>query len=187
MAMKPHRATGACKLPDADLAEFVHGEDLGCTADVVDMIDGICLVLHDKDPLRASLEAACQEGGGGRIAEVSIPRTGGGRFEPGHKYKLVVIIGEKKSGAPIARLAHRTRSQIGLETSGPAGPERQQGMLNLGLGVAIFAVMSVTSLAILAPPYSLAMAAGALAPAGVMLARAARRRARSAGGGQKSA
>lgn len=176
--MKSHSVTATHKMPDGDLAQFVHGKDLGDAVDVANMIDGDCFVLHGEDALRGSLEAACQEGKRGRIVDVSIPQTGrdveGGKCEPGHKYKLVIMISEKKDGTSSARLTHKTRAQIEPEM---AEPERRQGILNLGLGVAIFAVMSVTSLAILAPPYSFAIAAGALAPAGVMLARAARKHA----------
>lgn len=175
--MGPHSAEAGRGGQRGDLAEFFGGEDLEGVADVVGAIGGgHCFVLRCEDPLRDSLLEACRGVGRGRIVDVLAPRSGrdgeGAKREPGHEYKIAVVVGGKKGGGPVARLARRTRVQIGLEP-----PERRPGMLNLGLGVAVFAVMSVTSLAILAPPYSFAIAAGALAPAGIMLARAARRNA----------
>lgn len=179
--MKVHRAPAVYKGEGGDLAEFVHGADVEGVSDMVSRIDdGHCFVLHGEDDLRTPLEEVCREGKRGRTADVLISQTerdaDGTKCNPGHKYKLVVMM-SKKGGTSGARLAHRTRAQIEQADAEQAGPERRQGILNLGLGVAIFAMMSVTSLAILAPPYSYPMAAGALVPAGIMLARAARKHA----------
>lgn len=179
--MKADSVSAACEGQGGDPAEFVHGADAEGVSDIVSMIDdGHCFVLHGEDALLTSLEEACREGRS-CMADVSISQTEGNaegaKCNLGHKYKLVIVMNKKEGGAPGARLARRTRAQIGQADAEQAGPERRQGILNLGLGVAIFAMMSVTSLAILAPPYSYPMAAGALVPAGIMLARAARKHA----------
>ena len=71
-----------------------------------------------------------------------------------------------------AKLDSKTRERLAQALPRPRLP-----MLNLGLGVAVFALMSATFLVALSPPLSHVFATGALAPAGIMLARAARRRA----------
>ena len=113
------------------------------------------------------------------IVHVSISLTKGGaeggKLAPGHESKLVVVVDRKNRDVAGARLAHETRERLEQARPEQARPDRRRGMLNLGLGVAILATMSITSLAILPSPYSYAIAAGALAPVGIMLARAARR------------
>ena len=183
--MEPRSRIAVHKTGDDDLVEYMRQAGVEDAAYMSRMMgDGDCFVLLDKDDLRTPLEGSLRAGTKRRIVHVSIPLTKGGveggKLAPGHESKLVVVMDRKDRDAAGARLAHETRER--LEQARPeqarpeqARPDRRRGMLNLGLGVAILATMSITSLAILPSPYSYAIAAGALAPVGIMLARAARR------------
>ena len=183
--MEPRSRIAVHKTGDDDLVEYMRQAGVEDAAYMSRMMgDGDCFVLLDKDDLRTPLEGSLRAGTKRRIVHVSIPLTKGGveggKLAPGHESKLVVVMDRKNRDAAGARLAHETRER--LEQARPeqarpeqARPDRRRGMLNLGLGVAILATMSITSLAILPSPYSYAIAAGALAPVGIMLARAARR------------
>ena len=160
------------------MAEYVRQAGAEGAVDIASMMDdGDRFVLHGEDPLRACLEADSRVGRGRRTVYISVSSTRKDLESIGHapdqESKLVVMTDDRVGYAPSARLSLETRSR--LRTAQPAQPAQRRGILNLGLGVAIFAMMSVTSLAILPQPYSYAVAAGALAPAGIMLAWAARR------------
>ena len=176
--MEPHSGTINRKIgdDDDDLAEYVRQAGAGSgVADVVRMIgDGDYLVLLDQDDLRTSLENATRDGKRQHVQCASMRQVNAnvGDTMPGPELEpcLVVIRSKKSVDVPNAKLSRETKMRLEK-----ASPERRKGTLNLGLGVTIFALMSVTSLAILSPPYSYAVAVGALAPAGIMLARAARK------------
>lgn len=175
--MKSHRGITAPNGGNDDLAEYIGQAGAKGAVDIANMMDdGDRFVLHGEDPLRECLEADSRDGKKRYTVHISVSPAkkdseSTGR-PPGHESKLVVMTYDKVSYTPNARLALKTRSR--LRPAQPAQPEQRRGKLNFGLGVAIFAMMSVTSLAILPQPYSYAVAAGALAPAGIMLARAAR-------------
>lgn len=176
--MESHKGIAACNGGNDDLAEYVRQAGAEGAVDIASMMDdGDRFVLHGEDPLRACLEADSRVGRGRRTVYISVsptrkdPESTG--HAPGQESKLVVMTDDRVGYEPSARLALETRSR--LRPAQPAQPAQRRGILNLGLGVAIFAMMSVTSLAILPQPYSYAVAAGALAPAGIMLAWAARR------------
>lgn len=175
--MKSHRGITAPNGGNDDLAEYVRQAGAEGAVDIASMMDdGDRFVLHGEDPLRECLEADSRDGKKRYTVHISVSTakkdSEGTRHTPGHESKLVVMTDDKGGYTPSARLALETRSQLRLVQ--PEQPEQRRGKLNFGLGVAIFAMMSVTSLAILPQPYSYAVAAGALAPAGIMLARAAR-------------
>lgn len=178
--MEPRSRIAVHKTGDDDLVEYMRQAGVEDAAYMSRMMgDGDCFVLLDKDDLRTPLEGSLRAGTKRRIVHVSIPLTKGGveggKLAPGHESKLVVVMDRKDRDAAGARLAHETRERLEQARPEQARPDRRRGMLNLGLGVAILATMSITSLAILPSPYSYAIAAGALAPVGIMLARAARR------------
>ena len=178
--MEPRSRIAVHKTGDDDLVEYMRQAGVEDAAYMSRMMgDGDCFVLLDKDDLRTPLEGSLRAGTKRRIVHVSIPLTKGGveggKLAPGHESKLVVVMDRKDRDAAGARLAHETRERLEQARPEQARPDRRRGMLNLGLGVAILATMSITSLAILPSPYSYAIAAGTLAPVGIMLARAARR------------
>lgn len=178
--MEPRSRIAVHKTGDDDLVEYIRQAGVEDAAYMSRMMgDGDCFVLLDKDDLRTPLEGSLRAGTKRRIVHVSIPLTKGGveggKLAPDHESKLVVVMDRKDRDAAGARLAHETRERLEQARPEQARPDRRRGMLNLGLGVAILATMSITSLAILPSPYSYAIAAGALAPVGIMLARAARR------------
>ena len=176
--MESHRGIAACNGGDDDLAEYIRQAGAEGVVDIASMMDdGDRFVLNGEVPLRACLEADSRDGRRRHTVYISVFPTKKD-FEtaghtPGQESRLVVVTDDKGDYTPSARLALETRSR--LRPAQPAQPAQQRGILNLGLSVAIFAMMSVTSLAILPQPYSYAVAAGALAPAGIMLAWAARR------------
>lgn len=178
--MEPRSSVAVHKTGDDDLAEYMRQAGVEDAAYLSRMMgDADCFVLLDKDGLRTPLEGSLRAGTEHRIVHVSISLTKGGveggKLAPGHESKLVVVMDRKDRDAAGARLTHETRERLEQARPEQARPDRRRGMLNLGLGVAILATMSITSLAILPSPYSYAIAAGALAPVGIMLARAARR------------
>lgn len=178
--MELHSETANRKIgdDDDDLAEYMR--QAGAGASVVDMAQMICdedrIVLLDGDALCASLENASQNGEGRDVQYFSMrriePNEDAAKSASGQQPGLIVMMRKKNVDMDNTKLARETKTQLGQ-----AQPERRSRILNLGLGAAIFALMSVTSLVILSPPYSYAVAAGALAPACIMLARAARKNA----------
>lgn len=179
--MESHRGIAACNGGDDDLAEYISQAGAEGAVDIASMMDdGDRFVLNGEDPLRACLEADSRDGRRHHTVYISVFPTKKD-FEiaghtPGQESRLVVVTDDKGDYTPSARLALETRLRLRpAQPAQPAQPEQQRGILNLGLSVAIFAMMSVTSLAILPQPYSYAVAAGALAPAGIMLTWAARR------------
>ena len=177
-ATKLHSESSILKTADDDLARYIRQACDEGECDAAQMI-GVedCFILLDKDDLREHLENASRDGEGKHTVYVSI-RQGKNDGEiplhaSGHEHRLVVLRPKKSADMDRARLTHDTRRRLALAPPERAKQGRRRGILNLGLGVAILAMMSVTSLAILSPPYSYVVAAGALAPVGIMLARAA--------------
>lgn len=136
--------------------------------------DGGCFILRSGDALGSHLGRLFPEGAGGRIVRMSVSSAAGGdgagRPREGG-YEIVFVRGRRDAGAKEnggARLAGRTRRRLAR-----ARPGRRLRLLNLGLGVAVLAAVSAISLAAISPPLGHIFAAGALAPAGIMLIRAA--------------
>lgn len=167
----PHGRAALEEMEKGDLARHMRLPGGSCIVEAARAIgDDGCFVLRSGDPLveilcnaprgavRMSLHCADARSGGGDDG-ANPPR--GGRFE-------VVIVPGREDGE-AAELSGKTKERLARAQEG-----RGLRMLNLGLGVAVFAIMSATSLVALSPPLSYVFAAGALAPAGIMLARAAR-------------
>lgn len=178
--MELHSETANRKIvdDDDDLAEYMR--QAGAGAGVVDMAQMIGdedrIVLLDGDELRASLDNASRDGKGRHVQYFSMrriePNADAAKSTSGHEPGLIVMMRKKNVDMDNTKLARETKMRLGQ-----AQPGRRNRILNLGLGAAIFALMSVTSLVILSPPYSYAVATGALAPACIMLVRAARKNA----------
>lgn len=140
--------------------------------------DDNCFILRKEDGLVKHLGAVASSGGGGAIHTVRMSMScteagaSGANTSPGGRFEII-FMQERKEDLPgaagRARLASKTRERLAQVL-----PRRRLRLLNLGLGVAVFASMSATSLVALSPPLSHVFAAGALAPAGIMLVRAAR-------------
>ena len=174
-ASERHGGAGLREAEDCDLARHMRLPVDSCVVDAARAIGGgNCFILHGDDPLVGILCGASSRGGPGRGAvrmslqcsnaesrEGSGPPRGG-RFE-------VVILPGGEEGGEAAKLACKTRDMLARAREG-----RGLRMLNVGLGVAIFATMSATSLVAVSPPLGYVFAAGALAPAGIMLVRAVR-------------
>lgn len=174
-AAERHGGAGLREAEDCDLARHMRLPVDSCVVDAARAIGGgNCFILHGDDPLVGILCGASSRGGPGRGAvrmslqcsnaesrEGSGPPRGG-RFE-------VVILPGGEEGGEAAKLACKTRDMLARAREGLG-----LRMLNVGLGVAILATMSATSLVAVSPPLGYVFAAGALVPAGIMLARAAR-------------
>lgn len=136
--------------------------------------DDGCFIVRSGDALGRHLGRLYPEGAGGRIVRMSVLGAGGngaGRPREG-EYEIVFVQGRREAGAEEnggARLAGRTKWRLAR-----ARPGRRLRLLNLGLGVAVLAAVSAISLAAISPPLGYIFAAGALAPAGIILIRAAR-------------
>lgn len=139
--------------------------------------DDNCFILRKEDGLVKHLGAVASSGGGAiHTVRMSMSCTEAGASgestSPGGRFEII-FMQERKEDLPgaagRAKLASKTRERLAQVL-----PRRRLRPLNLGLGVAVFALMSATSLVALSPPLSHVFAAGALAPAGIMLVRAAR-------------
>lgn len=171
-------------MEDGDLARHMR---LAGAVDAARAVQGdCCFVLHSEDGLARRLREASR-GGPGRHALHMMSYTAAGAAGGGP------IAGPPQDGGRKIVILVRNRREAGRGAGAGAGvavesaeltskskkwlarmrPGRRLRMLNLGLGVAIFATMSATSLVALSPPLGYVFAAGALAPAGIMLVRAA--------------
>ena len=165
-------------MEDGDLARHM------CLAGAEDVVDATrviqgdyCFVLRNEDGLAKRLREAsrggpnrytlhrmsCTVSWGGPIAD---PSQDGSR-------KIVILVKNRKEAGTDAAAESAELTSKSKKWLARMRPGRRLRMLNLGLGVAIFATMSATSLVALSPPLSYVFAAGALVPAGIMLARAA--------------
>ena len=175
--MEPHKGAALQEIEVDDLAKFMRLNDsreMVYTAQAF-YGDGT-FVLHNEDDLVKKLSGPSHDGPIRHTVRMSMPRTGAedgeGARRPRGKFELTFVLKRTEGigrAAEGARLADKTREQLARVRQGP-----RLHMLNVGLGAAVFAVMSASSLVLLSPPLSYVFAAGALAPAGVMLARAAR-------------
>lgn len=175
--MEPHSWTTLRKIEDGDLDRYMR---LAGSKDVIDTAravhDDNCFILHDEDGLVKHLSGLSFESASRCTVRMSMSCAGAGGGEGGGPsrggYKIMFVQGRKGGGERErrgARLASETKEGLAR-----AQPGRRLRMLNLGLGVTVFAAMSATSLVAISPPLSYVFAAGALAPAGIMLVRAAR-------------
>ena len=136
-----------------------------------------CFVLHNEDDLAKCLREASRSGSN-RYALHMMSYTvmwKGSIVDPPQdgRRKIVILVRNRMeadagAAAESAKLTSKSKKWLAR-----VRPGRRLRMLNLGLGVAIFATMSATSLVALSPPLSYVFAAGALVPAGIMLVRAA--------------
>ena len=174
-------------MEDGDLARHMRLAGAECAAGATRVVQGdCCFVLHSEDGLAKRLRKASR-GGPGRYAlhTMSYTATGAGAGEgpiagPSQDggRKIVILVPNRREAGAGAGAAAGAAERAELTSKSKKWlarmrPGRRLRMLNLGLGVAIFATMSATSLVALSPPLSYVFAAGALAPAGIMLARAA--------------
>ena len=175
--MEPHSWAAHREIEDDDLARYMRLPGSDCIVDAARSVhDAGCFILHKEDGLVKHLGAVARDVAPTRTVRMSMSCTGaadaGGNPSPGGRFEIIILRARKdnRSGAAGgARLASKTRERLAW-----ARPGRRLRMLNLGLGVGIFAVMSATFLVAASPPLSHVFAAGALAPAGIMLVRAVR-------------
>ncbi len=174
--MEPHSGVALRRIEDDDLARYMRLAGSRGVVDAARVVhDDNCFILRNGDGLVEHLEKLSRAGSSRCTVHVSMSceASGGEGAKPPQAggYKVMFVRSRKEGGeeARGARLASETRE--GLARARPGRPLR---MLNLGLGVTIFATMSATSLVAISPPLSYVFALGALAPAGIMLARAAR-------------
>ena len=172
-----HSTTALREIEDSDLARYMR---LAGSMGVVDtarvVYDDNCFILRKEDGLVKHLGAVARGGAPLHTVRMSMSCTeteaSGVDTSQDGKFEIIFMQGWKENrpdAAGRAKLASKTRERLAQVL-----PRRRLRLLNLGLGVAIFALMSATSLVALSPPLSHVFAAGALAPAGIMLVRAAR-------------
>ena len=174
--MEPHSKTALREIEDSDLARYMRLAGSSGVVDTAQVVyDANCFILRKEDGLVEHLGAVASGGAPLHTVRMSMSCTeveaSGADTSPGGKFEIIFMHGWKESrpdAAGRARLASKTRERLAQVL-----PRRRLRLLNLGLGVAIFALMSATSLVALSPPLSYVFAAGALAPAGIMLVRAA--------------
>ena len=175
--MEPHSRTAPREIEDDDLAKHMRlpgSEGIVDTARSVH--DAGCFILHKEDGLVEHLGTVARDDAPTRTVRMSMSCTeaadAAGNPSPGGRFEIIILRAQKDNrpgAAGGARLASKTRERLARTR-----PGRRLRMLNLGLGVGIFAAMSATFLVAASPPLSHVFAAGALAPAGIMLVRAAR-------------
>ena len=179
--MEPHSTASLQEMEEGDLAKHMRLPDSKVVVDAAQAIhDDNCFILHNEDGLVKHLSKISPDGSGRYTVRMSMScagaGAGAGEMAPrGYRFEIILVRGQRGDGpvaAEGAELASRTKGWLAR-----ARPGRRLRLLNLGLGVAIFAAMSATSLVAVSPPLSYVFAAGALAPAGIMLARAAGRHA----------
>lgn len=176
-AAERHGRTALGGIEESDLARHMRLADPGRLTGAVRAIhDGTCFILHSGDDLVGLLSRASRGDSGRCTVRMSLPREFEGRGADGKAPRgggfEIIFVERREDGGrgseDRAELTGRTREWLAR-----ARPGRRLRMLNLGLGAAIFAAMSAAFLVAMSPPLSYVFAAGALAPAGIMLARAA--------------
>lgn len=173
--MEQHSGAAPQEVEDGDLDRYMRLAGSRGMIDAARVLrDDGCFIVRSGDVLGSHLGRLSSGGAGRRIVRMSVLGAGGdgaGQFQEGG-YEIIFVRGRKEAVAEKdgggARLAGRTKRRLAR-----ARPGRRLRLLNLGLGVAVFAIMSATSLVALSPPLGHIFAAGALAPAGIMLIRAA--------------
>lgn len=175
--MEPHKGAALQEIECDDLARRMRlGDPKGVayTAQAF-YIDGM-FVLHNEDGLVKKLSEPSHDGPIRHTVLMPMPRTGaedgeGAMLSQDDKFEFTVVLERSESvgrATEGSRLASRTREWLAR-----VRPKPPLNIRNIGIGLAVFAAMSATSLVVWHPPLSYVLAAGALAPAGVMLARAA--------------
>ena len=173
--MEPHSGAALQKIEDGDLDRYMCLAGSKGVIDTARVIqDDNCFILRNEDGLVEYLNRLSFQSAGCCTVRMSVSGAEGeGSGQPRKVgYKIIFVQGRKEAGERKdrgARLASKTRKGLAR-----ARPGRRLRMLNLGLGAAVFATMSAISLVAISPPLSYIFAAGALAPAGIMLIRAAR-------------
>lgn len=163
-------------MEDGDLARHMRLAGAEGVVDATRVIQGdCCFVLHGEDGLAKRLREASRSGPD-RYTLMSYTAAGGGPIagppQDGGRKIVILVRNRREAGTGAAAESAELTSKSKKWLAG-VRPGRRLRMLNLGLGVAIFATMSATSLVALSPPLGYVFAAGALVPAGIMLARAA--------------
>ena len=176
---EPHGIAALREMEERDLARYMRLPDSRCVSDAAraikgdncfilcrgdDLVERLCKVPHgDSGRRTVRMSMPCEDGESGAGAEAGAPRGGG--------LEIILVRGREDGGevpAERAVLTGKTKRRLARARGG-----QWLRMLNLGLGVAIFATMSATFLVAVAPPLGYVFAAGSLAAAGIMLARAA--------------
>lgn len=159
---------------DDDLAKYMRLAGSRRMVDTTQVIhDDECFILHSEDGLVKPLSKIPRVDSKRYTVHMSMQCTeAGGDPSQDDRFEIIFVRERKGDGQGAAEGAELTsKSKKWLNRMRPG---RRLRMLNLGLGVAVFATMSAISLVALSPPLSYVFAAGALAPAGIMLIRAAR-------------
>ena len=176
-AAEPHGIAALQEMEERDLARYMRLPDSRCVSDAARAIKGDnCFILCRGDDLVERLCKVPHGDSGRRTVRMSMPcedgESGAGAWASrGSGLEIILVRGQEDGGeVPAERAVLTGKTKKWLDR---VRPGRRLRMLNLGLGVAIFATMSATSLVALSPPLSYVFAVGALAPAGIMLARAA--------------
>ena len=181
-ATGPHSKAALREIEDNDLDRYMRLEGSKGVVDAARVLyDENCFILRKEDGLVKHLITAARGAAPRHTVRMSMSCAEAGDSDadtsPGGRFEIIFMQKQKEKenrpgAAGHAKLASKTRERLAQ-----ALPRPRLRMLNLGLGVAVFALMSATSLVALSPPLSHVFATGALASAGIMLARAARRRA----------
>lgn len=136
--------------------------------------DAKWFILRKGDGLAERLSVATRGGGAVRAVRMSMQCTaaaGAGANAPtGDMFEIMPVRGQKERRAGAAggaRPAGKTRRRLARVRQG-----RQLCLPSLGLGIAALAAISAASLVSGSPPLGYVLTAGALASAGIMLARA---------------
>ena len=175
--MEPHSWTIHGEIEDDDLARYMRVPGSKGIVDTARSVhDAGCFILHKEDVLVKHLGTVARDDAPTRTVRMSMSCTeaadADGNPSQGGEFEIIILRERKDSrldAAGGARLDSKTRERLARMR-----PGRRLRMLNLGLGVGIFAAMSATFLVAASPPLSHVLAAGALAPAAIMLVRAAR-------------
>ena len=172
--MEPRSRMALQEIEDDDLARYMRLAGSRRMVDTTQVIhDDKCFILRSEDGLVKHLNRISHVDPKRYTVRMSMQCTGSGSgASQDDKFEIIFVRERKGDGAGKAEGAELTgKSKKWLAR---VRPGRGLRMLNLGLGIAIFATMSATSLVALSPPLSYVFAAGALAPAGMMLVRAAK-------------
>ena len=174
--MEPHKGAALQEIEVDDLAKYMRLDDtreMVYTTQV--FYDDGMFALHNEDGLVKKLSGPSHDGPIRHTVRMSMPRTGAedgeGARRPRGKFELTFVLKRMEGieGATEgARLADKIRERLAR-----VRPKPRLHMRNIGIGLAVFVALSATSLVLWHPPLSYVLAAGALAPAGIMLARAA--------------
>lgn len=175
--MEPHNGAALQEIEGDDLARHMRLDDPKEVVHTTQAFYGDdSFILHNEDGLVKQLSKQLHNGASRHTVRMSMPRTGaegdeGAMRSQDDKFVFTIVLERSKSvgrATEGSKLASRTSEWLAR-----VRPKPRLNIRNIGIGLAVFAAMSATSLVVWHPPLSYVLAAGALAPAGVMLARAA--------------